>query len=238
MNKVNFYAVKNRPNTAQFQQLLVWLEEYQGDRQQLQIIMNLFGQLIVRTFPIAFRQPHNHDYRAEQWAETLATITPDQLLKFIASLKRQGHDLSVTEPQKLLMLYHRRLYAIAHNKKVDYFRKHPRLLSLDRPVDLDQGCTHLDLLPSSTPDPLQLLIYQEQLMGDRLSPFLTDPAYAIIHPRRHPEVTFPEVLRRRLAGQTFLQISEELQIKMGTLTAFWARRCVPILKTGVFQSAA
>lgn len=211
----------------QFIQLLILIQDNQADQVKLKSLTNAFGLVVVKLLP--YHCLHPSPEKEEKWAETLAVINPTKILHFIQLLPSKGYEFNLDNATAIRQFYVRRLYRIAHNKEVDYYRKNPRLLSLDSLISSDNSTTRLELIADKT-DCWASLMQNE--LGDLLQEIIQDQEcfYRKIHPRRYPHANLAEVLRRRLNGETFQEISQEFQISMGTLTAFWSRRCLPHLQ--------
>jgi hypothetical protein len=224
---MEYSLLKKHSLDQQFMQLLILIQDNQADQVKLKSLTNAFGLVIVKLLPHYCLNPSPE--KEEQWAETLATINPVNILQFIQLLPSKGYEFNLDNATVIRQFYVRRLYRIAHNKAVDYYRKNPQLLSLDSLISSESRTTHIELISDPT-DHWESLMQNE--LGDRLREIIQDPQcfYRKIHPRRYPQANLAEVLHRRLNGETFQEISQEFQINMGTLTAFWSRRCLPHLQ--------
>ena len=95
------------------------------------------------------------------------------------------------------------------------------------------GTQHVEHNLSRDIDPLEQLANQEWL--DKLRYYLQQDPERILqhHPEGYPKCTCQELIQRRLLRETcqkWRDIAKELYLPQGTLTAFWYRKCLPVLQ--------
>lgn len=86
---------------------------------------------------------------------------------------------------------------------------------------------------STTANGIDQLAHQEWLT--KLQNYLSnDPERSLqCHPKDAPQCTCQELIKRRLLrepAQKWQEIAQELKLPQGTVTAFWYRQCIPLLK--------
>ncbi|HEY9706432.1 MAG TPA: hypothetical protein V6C58_28620 [Allocoleopsis sp.] len=108
--------------------------------------------------------------------------------------------------------------------------------SLDNPINAEEGeMTHLDTLASNL-DMLDEMSKTETFKNHQKT--LQESAIFDIHPHGYPNCTCRELIKRRKTQskpQKWKAIATELKVPIGTVTAFWNRKCQPLLNDTNFK---
>ena len=103
-------------------------------------------------------------------------------------------------------------------QSIEIYDKHRQNLSLDVPVDVS-GMSFLDTLEQPEAPPALLEQVRECLQED------PEGSFAARHVRQHPEANFRAIALRRLAGQSWKELSAVWHIPVPTLSVFYQRSC-------------
>ncbi|MBW4491583.1 MAG: hypothetical protein KME26_00435 [Oscillatoria princeps RMCB-10] len=150
-------------------------------------------------------------------------------------------DIETADAQAVREAFVRRFNRILNNKVADLYREVGDYISLDAPINREEGgATFAENLSAPTLSGLDNIIKQErkeevQLVDGKLRVYIeTDPEGRLrnCHPRPYPQFNCQELAKRRLLKDPpdgWRELTEQLKVPYGNVT-HWQRRCLPLLQ--------
>ena len=203
----------------------------------------LFNKLINFTYQelLKYKRGNYHDYSGamNQTLKAICGIEKDNQKVNTQHLQRFWAKTSHLSNEKFYQFFLHHIVKIFRNKLYDVYRNHQKeskIVSLDVSYNQEKTNTYLEIQADTNQSGIDLLIEEEKQENlAKFSQYLINDPEQLLSKNfilNQPQCNSQElIMRYYYQNQTWQEISSNFDIKFGTLTSYFHRKCKPMLKT-------